>query len=237
MSFSNTTTFSTAVGNDVDTTFVLQFYYELGDTQFIEVNTYDITDPANPVIDAVPLPFNIDETNYPNTQIIFDDPLPSDRRVVIARVTDTGQPSVFSSGPFPAAASEYTYDYLAQKIQENFAALENAGISRYWETSGLIVPPPSGAVTFNFQNVSAASYNAAASDLVVLRAATATNVVLPASPSTGDRVDVVCGVPEFNNKTIDANGSTILGEGAIYTFTSDYESLTLAYSGSDWVIV
>ena len=62
-------------------------------------------------------------------------------------------------------------------------------------------------------------------------------MTLPIAPSVGDRIDVVCAVEEYQNKTILGNGNTILGEGVNYNFNSNYESITIVWSGLDWIIV
>lgn len=244
MSYSNTTVVSDYIGNGVDTTFTLQFYYFLGDTQFIDVSTYDITDPLNPVKDGVPLPHQIDETFYPNTQIIFDDPLPADRKVYIARVTDVGQPSSFANGPFPAAASEYTYDYLAQKIQENYAALENAGLQDFWDDVGAVGSPIYNIVNNIVTNIASENvvistdptYNASEQEIVILPGAGATNVALPAPSSDAMQVVVKVG-STYANKTVSSTTGNIDAFGATYTFGSDYESKKFVYASGTWYII
>lgn len=244
MSFSNTTTYSSYTGNDVDTTFTVQFYYTIGDTQFIDVSTYDITDPLAPVKDGVPPTYTIDESFYPNTHIVFDDPLPSDREVVIARVTDTGQPSVFVTGPFPAVSSEYTYDYLAQKIQENYAALENAGLQDFWDDVGAVGSPIYNIVNNIVTNIASENvvivtdptYTASAQEIVILNGAGATNVALPDPSVDAEQIVIKVGT-DFANKTVSSTTGNIDGFGASYTFTSDFESKKFVYASGTWYII
>lgn len=250
MAFVNPTTHSSYVGNGSDTDFGVAFYYIKGD-DCIKVKLLDVTDPLNPV--DVPLvegvDYTIDETGYPNTEVIFATAPSSNQQVIVYRTSAPEQSSDFFDYRFDPDAVEIALDRIALQSQENRKALENAGLMDFF------LAPSSTASTFyqlinsivtslvitgiSVRSHTTGSTTAVANELISLTHPTnAVTVLLPTAPNNGDIVRVSDASGAFANKIIDGNGGTIVGKGSTYELTSEYESLTLVSDGaSSWYIV
>lgn len=138
MSFSDLDTSVSYNGNDSDDTFAINFYYKEGQTDDLAIKAYLIADDTETTVPAG----SWDETNYPDTEYIFDDPLPSTIRITLYRLTETGQPTNLNGNVYGNArpSIETMVDRVAQQVQENRAALENADLMDYFvSNSGFFV--------------------------------------------------------------------------------------------------
>jgi len=240
MSFSDPTVYTDQITNGTDNILTVNFHYLT--VQEIKVISYDITDPDKPVIVANE-PYQIDNSNPP-AQVVFDAPIPSNYRIVVYRDTATGQPSNFFTGKFPADAVEDTFDFLAQKIQENYEALENAGLTHFWDSIGGVGSPlydiilgiVTGIAIESPVITSDASYNAKNQDVVIIPGSGACQVNLPVATADGTQVYIKVGdTPD--NKTVVSTSGDIDGFGATYNFKSNYQALRFVYMSGAWYIL
>jgi hypothetical protein len=128
MSYSNPNVEIVIDGNGVDDRFGINFHYIEGFTSVIVAELWDYTDPNLPqklTFDLGP-DWTIDETGYPNTEVVTTVPVPLDHKIVIYREHSAIQGSSFSEGAFPAQSIEDTYDINMMVSQENKAKLERA---------------------------------------------------------------------------------------------------------------
>lgn len=115
MSFSNQNTFIEYPADGLTDTFAINFHI-LENSDDITATVYDITDPFDPQI--VVIPYSIDHTNYPASEVVFTTEPTAGYLVHISRATPSGQYSNFAKGSFPAEAIEETFDSLAMVSQE-----------------------------------------------------------------------------------------------------------------------
>lgn len=121
MSFSNQDTLIEYTADGNTDTFAINFHI-LENSDDISATVYDVTDPYAPVEEVIP--FSIDHTNYPASEVVFISNPASGRLVHISRATPSGQYSNFAKGSFPAEAVEETFDLLAMTSQEIRAVLD-----------------------------------------------------------------------------------------------------------------
>ena len=233
MSFSNTTVSNSYVGDGLDTTFPFTFFFLEGENQ-IGVKVYDIT--TTPETEVVPTPaFSIDE----DTKIVTFTTAPTvDQRVVIYRLSATTQETEYNDYRFPFDTAERSFDRAMLLLQEHDKMLETSGLKEYFNPNGNDPVAPSTGSGLTLVAHTTGTLDAASGNLVYLTNPTNTVTInLPASPTEGDEVIVKEASGLIANKTVDANGSTIVGVGATYALQSIYESTRFIYSSAGWLIV
>jgi hypothetical protein len=128
MSYSNQNVEIVIDGNGVDDRFGINFHYIEGFDVVIIAQLWDYTDPDVPT----QLPFNlgadwsVDESGYPNTEVVTSVPVPLNHKIVIFRQNAAIQGSSFAEGAFPAQSIEDTFDTAMMVTQENKAKLDRA---------------------------------------------------------------------------------------------------------------
>lgn len=116
MSFTNQQTNIQYVADGNTDRFAINFHI-LENTFGLTATVYDVTDPLNPI--TVVIPYSIDHTNYPNSEVVFISDVPLGHIVLIERTTTLTQDSSFMKGAFPAEAVEETFDKSMLILQEH----------------------------------------------------------------------------------------------------------------------
>lgn len=227
MSFSNTVVFNSYAGNDSDDTFNVTFTFLTGESQ-IAVKVYDLT--GSEAQEVIPTPTFV--INEGTQQVVFTAPPTSDQLVVLHRLSDTLQEVVYNDYRFPFDTVERHFDRVALLVQEHDKMLETAGLKDFYNPNG------NDSTKYNLLAHTLGNFDAVTGNLVYLTDPTNTvTIFLPATPNEGDEVIVKEASGAIANKSVDANGETIVGFGATYALQSIYESVRFVYSTAGWLMV
>jgi hypothetical protein len=220
MSYTNVNTQITHLGNGLDETFNINFYYVDGELN-IGVYLYDYTNPSTPIgRQMVPgLDFYIDDSVYPalvKTDGLYG-PLPTDFRLLIRRESIGAQTTSFAAGQFPFESVEEAMDKSNLLSQENKYKLDRMPFSK------LVVLD------------SAQTYTAFRGDFIVIAADDVT--VRTPTPDLLTTLFIKVDGTRIN-AILDAGavGSLIDGSNT-YTLLNNYESARLISNGSEWYLI
>lgn len=225
--------------------FPLEGDINAGNTLVINYNTSSGEVTPQPIPDGGGTYDYTVDTGTPS--ITLNNPLPSGYRLIIYRESTDNSPVSYNDFRFPYETATRDFDRLYHAVQENRKALENAGLNEYYRAPdaqgspiyNIITNIISTAAAIDVVPVADTAYTATNGQLVVMTAVSGTTTInLPASHAEGDtvRVNEVGGSMGTSTKTVSGNGSTIVGEGASYSFVSDYESKVFISDGTQWYI-
>jgi hypothetical protein len=126
MAFSNQNTYIEYVADGLTTNFAINFYV-LENSLDITAKVYDVTNPSVPI--EVVIPYSIDHTNYPASEVVFTTEPSSGYLVLIERSTTLAQLTNFAKGAFPAEAVEESLDLIVMGLQEQAQGLSQAVVN------------------------------------------------------------------------------------------------------------
>jgi hypothetical protein len=127
MSYSNPNVMITYEDTGAQLNFPINFYYLEGDPVIV-AELWDYTDPTNPTQQSFVenIDYTIDESNYPDTEVVLASVVPADHKLIIYRSTLPIQLTSFANGAFPAESVEESIDKIAMVNQENTEILSRA---------------------------------------------------------------------------------------------------------------
>ncbi len=228
MSFSNTVVFNTYSGNGIDVTFNFTFNFLAGEDH-VKVKVYEVQSGLASEITPTPS-HTIDEGAQ---QVIFTAAPTGTQLVVLFRETETLQETEYNDYRFPFDTVERHFDRVVQMVQEHDKMLETAELKDYYNPNGNT--PDTKYVIREHTN---GDIDANDGELIYLTDPTNTvTVILPALPDPGDEVVIKEASGAIANKSVDPNGSVILGVSGNYDLQSIYESVRLVYSASGWLLI